>query len=152
MQAKHLGPRDTHPEPATHRVLSDITGTSGQAILDAILSGRRDPVELAQLCHRRVQSPRGKVAQALVGDYRPKHLFTLKQSLAGYPYYQKLILELDQEKICFAMSRSGEMGVLFIAVFEVKKEIRGETSCACFSLQREGSMHRGKTRAWDDRR
>jgi hypothetical protein len=37
------------------------------------------------------------VAQALVGDYRPEHLFTLKQSLAGYRYYQKLILELDQE-------------------------------------------------------
>src|SRR5258708_34678240 len=43
------------------------------------------------------QSPRDKVAQALVGDYRPEHLFTLKQSLEGYRYYQKLILELDQE-------------------------------------------------------
>ncbi|MGA2233980.1 MAG: transposase, partial [Terriglobales bacterium] len=31
-----------------------------------------------------------------VGDYRPEHLFTLKQSLEGYRYYQKLILELDQ--------------------------------------------------------
>jgi transposase len=37
-----------------HHVLSDITGTSGQAILDAILAGQRDPVALAQLCHRRV--------------------------------------------------------------------------------------------------
>jgi transposase len=80
-----------------HHVLSDITGTSGQAILDAILLGKRDPVELAQLCHSRVKSPRDKVAQALVGDYRPEHLFTLKQSLEGYRYYQKLILELDQE-------------------------------------------------------
>jgi hypothetical protein len=80
-----------------HHVLSDITGTSGQAILDAILAGQRDPVALAQLCHRRVPSPRDKVAQALVGDYRAEHLFTLKQSLEGYRYYQKLILELDQE-------------------------------------------------------
>jgi hypothetical protein len=80
-----------------HHVLSDITGISGQAILDAILSGKRDPVELAQLCHSRVKSPRDTVAQALVGDYRPEHLFTLKQSLEGYRYYQKLILELDQE-------------------------------------------------------
>jgi hypothetical protein len=30
-----------------HHVLSDITGTSGQAILDAILSGQRDPIALA---------------------------------------------------------------------------------------------------------
>ena len=41
-----------------HHVLSDITGTSGQAILDAILSGKRDPVALAQLCRSRVKSPR----------------------------------------------------------------------------------------------
>jgi hypothetical protein len=34
-----------------HDVLSDITGTSGQAILDAILSGQCDTVELASLCH-----------------------------------------------------------------------------------------------------
>jgi hypothetical protein len=40
-----------------HHVLSDITGTSGLAILDAILAGERDPVELATLCHFRVRSP-----------------------------------------------------------------------------------------------
>jgi transposase len=80
-----------------HHVLSDITGTSGQAILDAILRGERDPVTLAQLCHPCVRSPREKVAQALEGNYRPEHLFTLKQLLDGYRYYQKLIAELDQE-------------------------------------------------------
>lgn len=80
-----------------HHVLSDITGTSGQAILDAILSGERDPVVLAQLCHVRVKTPREKVAKALEGDYRPEHLFTLKQSLEGYRYYQKVIAELDCE-------------------------------------------------------
>ena len=34
-----------------HHVLSDITGSSGQAILDAILAGERDPMQLAQLCN-----------------------------------------------------------------------------------------------------
>jgi transposase len=80
-----------------HHVLSDITGSSGQAILDALLAGERDPVQLAQLCNSRVKSPREKVAKALEGDYRPEHLFTLKQSLDGYRYYQKLIAELDHE-------------------------------------------------------
>src|SRR3984957_12212658 len=80
-----------------HHVLSDITGSSGQAILDALLAGERDPVQLAQLCNSRVKSPREKVAKALEGDYRPEHLFTLKQSLDGYRYYQKLIAELDRE-------------------------------------------------------
>jgi transposase len=80
-----------------HHVLSDITGASGLSILDAILAGNRDPLCLAHLCNIRVKSPRETVAQALVGDYRPEHLFTLKQSLDGYRYYQKLIAELDDE-------------------------------------------------------
>jgi transposase len=80
-----------------HHVLSDITGASGQAILDAILPGERNPVQLAQLCNCRVKSPREKVAKALEGDYRPEHVFTLRQSLDGYRYYQKLIAELDRE-------------------------------------------------------
>ena len=80
-----------------HHVLSDITGTSGQAILDAILQGERDPVALARLCNVRVKSPREKVAQALQGDYRWEHLFTLKQSLEGYRFYRKQIASLDVE-------------------------------------------------------
>ncbi|WP_130425590.1 IS110 family transposase [Edaphobacter modestus] len=80
-----------------HHVLSDITGASGLAILDAILAGNRDPLCLAHRCNIRVKSPRETVAQALVGDYRPEHLFTLKQSLDGYRHYQKLIAELDDE-------------------------------------------------------
>src|SRR5260370_23345498 len=80
-----------------HHVLSDLTGASGQAILDAILAGERNPVLLAQLCNCRVKSPREKASKALEGDYRPEHMFTLKQSLDGYRYYQKLIAELDRE-------------------------------------------------------
>jgi transposase len=80
-----------------HHVLSDITGTSGLAILDAILAGCRDPVELAKLCNFRVRSPRETVALALEGEYRPEHIFTLQQSLEGYRFYQKLIADLDRE-------------------------------------------------------
>jgi hypothetical protein len=80
-----------------HHVLSDITGFSGLAILDAILAGERDCVKLAKLCHSSVKSPRDKIAQALEGDYRPEHLFVLQQSLSGYRYYQQQITELDRE-------------------------------------------------------
>jgi transposase len=58
-----------------HHVLSDITGLSGMAILDAILAGERDPVKLAALCHRRVRSSRETVAKSLEGDCRAEHLF-----------------------------------------------------------------------------
>jgi transposase len=59
-----------------HHVLSDITGVSGLAILDAVLVGERDPMRLAQLCHAFVKTPHEIVAKALVGDYRSEHLFT----------------------------------------------------------------------------
>jgi transposase len=80
-----------------HHVLSDITGLSGMAILDAILAGEREPVKLASLCNGRVKSPREKVAKSLEGDYRPEHLFALRQSLIGYRFYQKLMAEVDVE-------------------------------------------------------
>jgi transposase len=54
-------------------------------------------MRLAQLCHAFVKTPHEIVAKALVGDYRPEHLFTLKQSLDGYRFYKKLITELDEE-------------------------------------------------------
>jgi transposase len=79
-----------------HHVLSDITGLSGLAIVDAILAGERDPRRLAQLRHARVRASETTVIKALVGDYREEHLFTLRQSLAAYRYYQQLIAECDR--------------------------------------------------------
>jgi transposase len=80
-----------------HHVLSDITGLSGLAILDAILSGEREPRVLAQLRDGRVKASEETLILALTGDYRAEHLFTLKQSLAAYRYYQKLIAACDLE-------------------------------------------------------
>ena len=41
-----------------HHVLSDITGKSGLAIVDAILAGKRDPEQLALLADRRIHADR----------------------------------------------------------------------------------------------
>jgi len=79
-----------------HHVLSDITGLSGLAILDAILAGERDPSSLARLRDGRVKATEETMVQALTGDYRHEHLFTLKQSLAGYRQYQKLVRDCDR--------------------------------------------------------
>jgi transposase len=80
-----------------HRVLNDITGVSGLKILDATLAGERDPLTLARLCHGGVKNSEDTIAKSLEGDYRPEHLFALRQSLAAYRYYQNLVLEVDQE-------------------------------------------------------
>ena len=80
-----------------HHVLSDLTGQSGLAILDAILTGERDPRLLAELRDGRVKASAETIAQALVGDYRREHLFTLNQSLQAYRYYHQLLAACDQE-------------------------------------------------------
>lgn len=80
-----------------HHVISDITGLTGLAILDAILAGERDPKALAQLRDPRIKAAEGTIIKALVGDYRPEHLFTLGQSLAAYRYYQRLVADCDRQ-------------------------------------------------------
>jgi transposase len=80
-----------------HHVISDITGQTGLAIVDAILAGERNPQVLAALRPDRIKAPAEVIAKSLVGDYRPEHLFTLRQSLAAYRSYQELIAECERE-------------------------------------------------------
>jgi hypothetical protein len=80
-----------------HHVISDITGVTGLAIVDAIVAGKTNPRELAKLRDPRIKASIEIVTKSLVGDYRPEHIFTLRQSLIAYRYYQQLINECDQE-------------------------------------------------------
>lgn len=90
-----------------HHVISDITGLTGMAIVEAILEGRRDPLALAKLRDPRIKATENTIAKALVGDYRPEHLFTLRQSLAAYRHYQELIAACDVEiERCLASFQS----------------------------------------------
>ena len=80
-----------------HHVISDITGVTGLAIVDGIVEGNTDPQELAKLRDPRIKASVETVTKSLVGDYRDEHIFTLKQSLTCYRYYQKLIADCDSE-------------------------------------------------------
>ncbi len=80
-----------------HHVISDITGVTGLAIMDAIIAGQQDPHELAKLRDRRVKASLETITKSLVGDYRPEHIFTLKQSEAAYRHCQQLIADCDRE-------------------------------------------------------
>src|SRR6059058_3149114 len=80
-----------------HHVISDITGVAGLAIVDAIVAGNTNPKELAKLRDHRIKASIETVTKSLVGDYRPEHIFTLKQSLTAYRHYQQLIADCDQE-------------------------------------------------------
>jgi len=80
-----------------HKVISDVTGVTGMAIIRAILAGERDPVKLAQMKDRRIQSSVQKIAKALQGDYRPEHLLALQQSVELYDIYLEKIAACDEQ-------------------------------------------------------
>jgi len=97
VHVQHIHKALTQMNLQIHHVLSDITGASGLAVVDAILAGQRNPAQLAALCHATVRSPRETVIKSLVGNYRAEHLFTLRQSLQGYRHYQTMLADCDHE-------------------------------------------------------
>lgn len=78
-----------------HHVLDDLTGLSGQAILEAILNGERDAPALAKLCHFRVKASESVVVKALQGDWRPEHLFVLRLAWENWQHLQHQIQRCD---------------------------------------------------------
>jgi transposase len=78
------------------QVLADITGLTGMAIMRAIVAGERDPQVLAALRDPKVHKSEAQIAEALTGNYRPEHLFTLKQALALYDFYTAQVRECDR--------------------------------------------------------
>jgi transposase len=66
------------------QVLTDITGTTGLAIIRAIVAGEREPVHLARFRDPRCAHSTEDIAKALTGHYRPEHVFALQQALALY--------------------------------------------------------------------
>ncbi len=96
-QCQHMQKALQQMNLALTQVLSDVTGASGLAIIGAILQGERDPVKLSQLVDRRVRATPGTLQKALVGDYRPEHLFVLQQAFALYHTYEEKIQACDQE-------------------------------------------------------
>jgi transposase len=78
-------------------VVSDVTGKTGMDIIRAIVSGERDPDRLAAYRDPRCKQSQATIAESLRGHYRAEHLFTLRQSLAAYDFYQTQIEQCDGE-------------------------------------------------------
>jgi transposase len=94
---QHIHKALTQMNVQLHHVISDVTGWTGLAMVDAILNGQRDPVELAKLRDPRIQASEETIRKSLVGNWRPEHLFTLRQSRQIYRYYQEQIAACDEE-------------------------------------------------------
>jgi hypothetical protein len=82
-------------------VFSDILGKSGQAIINAIIAGERDPEVLASKADWRCQKSREEIKLSLQATWDEDQLFIMRQSQEFYAYYQKQIsiCETEIEKL-----------------------------------------------------
>lgn len=78
-----------------HRVISDITGTTGLSIIRAIVAGEHNPITLAGFKDGRIKASLEEIAASLTGDYRPELVFILEQELQLYEFYQTHIQKCD---------------------------------------------------------
>jgi transposase len=78
-------------------VVSDITGETGMRIIKAILAGERDAEKLGKMRDFRCHASAEEIAQSLIGNYRQEHLFSLKQAVELFEYYQEKIRECEAE-------------------------------------------------------
>jgi transposase len=78
-------------------VLKDVTGQTGLNILRDILAGVHDPQQLARHRHPCCAKSADEIAQALTGDYRPEHLFALRQAVELFDVYTEKLRACDHE-------------------------------------------------------
>src|SRR5688572_16824409 len=78
-------------------VISDVTGVSGRAILDALVNGEEDTGTLVGLADKRIQKKREALEQALVGQLSPTLTFVVKQQLRHLRELDDLIAACDAE-------------------------------------------------------
>lgn len=79
------------------QVVSDIDGETGMKIIRSIVAGERNPVLLAKFRDRRCKKSEAEIAQALEGNYREEHIFTLKQALELYDVLCTQVIECDAQ-------------------------------------------------------
>ena len=80
-----------------HHVVSDITGITGMKIVRAIVVGIHDPEVLSQHRDVRCKESLETIRKALVGNYRPEHVFALRHALELYDFIQSKVAECDVE-------------------------------------------------------
>jgi transposase len=94
---QHMHKALTQMNVQFQHVISDITGLTGLAIVDAIVAGERDPGVLAKLRDPRIKASEETIRRSLEGNWRAEHILALKQRLSLYRSYREQISECDRE-------------------------------------------------------
>ena len=78
-------------------VVSDVTGVSARAMLQALVGGQTDVTLLAELAKGRLRAKRAEVEQALCGALQPHHAFMIAQHLAHLDFLEEQIAAFDAQ-------------------------------------------------------
>ena len=94
---QHMQKALTQMNVQFQHVISDITGLTGLAVLDAIVAGERNPEVLAKLRDSGIKADQETIRRSLEGNWRAEHILALKQRLSLYRSHRDLIEECDKE-------------------------------------------------------
>lgn len=94
---QHMQKALTQMNMKLQHVISNITGKTGMAIIEAVVGGERGPRQLAQLRDKRIRADEATIAKSLQGHWREEHIFELTQALELYRFYQGRIAECDRK-------------------------------------------------------
>jgi transposase len=111
MHINHMQKALTEMNIRLKEVLSQIHGSSGLKVIEAILKGERNKKVLLGLCDSRiVKNKKESFLKALNGKYTKAGLFALQQAYDGYMFYLKQINQCDKEieKIIHEMGSGGK--------------------------------------------
>ena len=117
-----------------HKVITEIAEETGMKIIRKIVAGERNPNRLALLKHFSVKSSVETITQALTGNYREEHLFSLKQALEMYDIYQEKIKECDEQTVNYMLKFKNKAEMKDLPEFKPKKRRRNEPY---FDLKKE---------------
>jgi transposase len=78
-------------------VVTDITGVSARAILDALLAGQTDAAALTALAKGRLRTKTAQLQKALAGTLQPHHRVLVAELLSQIDYLDEAIARLDSE-------------------------------------------------------
>jgi len=78
-----------------HTVISDLQGKTGMQIIEAILDGEKNPVNLSKLKDPRIQASDEEIIKSLEGIWEDEYLFTLQQAHDTYFFFQQQIKDCE---------------------------------------------------------
>ncbi|MDE3186088.1 MAG: IS110 family transposase [Acidobacteriota bacterium] len=141
-------------------VASDALGVTGRLIIKALLEGKTDAAELAELAVGKLKKKKAQLRQALDGKFTDHHRFQIRLLLKMIQEYESQILELDKrisqylEPYADAVSRLDEVPGIdrlgaAVILAEIGPDVRhweDSRKLACWSCLCPGNCESGGKR------